>query len=309
MKSPLARWKNYFTEPVFPSFIWQLSRDSTAGIRFSRKDRKLGPYFIAPLPTGVVIPSFDRPNIPDASALEQVLRDGRAKLGADGGDISLLIPETCVRVFVLTFDALPSSPAEREELFRWRVAKLVPVDSSEMRLGYDVIKANGQAKVVLALGAGRVLEEYEAVFARAGLKVRTLSVPTLPLAGLVPRDEAGNALVVNSEDDHVSLLALLGGEASLYRVKPFFAEGTGPGEDSQRRDLVIREIETTMHFIEDKEKARISSVWIRPVFWPDGTVAELRKRWPSLRVAEFPGPRELRPAERRVLAPLIGQAS
>ena len=311
MKSPWIRWKDYLTEPILPSLVWQLSRRSAVGIRFSRKDRSLGARFLGALPPGVLAPSFDRPNILDAKALEHALRDGRARLGADGGDVSLLVPETCVRMFVLTFDGLPASPAEREELFRWRIAKLVPLKSAEMRLGYDVIKSNGQAKVVLALGAAGVLEEYEAAFARVGFKVRTLSVPTLPLAGLVPPGDSENVLVVNCEEDYVSLLALLGGEISLYRVKPFLSESAAPAEESERRDLIVREVETTMNFIEDKEKTRITGLWIRPAAWPERSdaAAELGRLWPSIRVSEFPGPAGLGTAERRALTPLLGLVS
>jgi len=310
MKSPLARWKQFLTEPIFPALGFQLSRTTAAGVRFSKKEKGLAAHALVSLPPGVLSPSFDRPNILDPKALEKAIRDGRAKLGADGADVSLLLPETCVRMFVLTFDALPASPPEREDLFRWRLGKLVPLKPAEMRLGYDVISSDTQAKVILALGAASVLGDYEAAFARAGLKVRTLSVPTLPLAGLIPGEAAGSgALIVNCEEDYVSLAAVLGGEISLYRIKPFMTGAASPEEAGRRLDQIVREIETTMNFVEDKEKARIDSLWIRPVAWPDGAdaVGDLRGFWPTLRVSEFPGPGALPTAERRVLAPLLGQ--
>jgi hypothetical protein len=312
MKNPLARWKKHLTEPVFPALAWQLSRTAAAGVRFAKKDNSLAGRAVAPLPPGVLAPSFDRPNILDPEALDRTLRDGRAKLGSDGGDISLLVPETCVRIFVLTFEGLPVSPLEREELFRWRIGKLVPLKPADMRLGYDVVRSNGAAKVVVALGTAEVLGEYEAAFARAGYRVRALSVPTLPLAGLLPAAGARNGdLVVNCEEDSLSLLAVLGGEISLYRTKPFPAGFPDAGDGGGRRDQILREIETTMHFLEDKEKASIDGLWVRAVSWPAGAdaVADLRKRWPSLSVSEFPGPGGITPAERRLLAPLLGQVS
>jgi hypothetical protein len=308
--SPWTRWKKHVTEPIFPGLVVQLSRTSASGIRFSGIEKSLVAHFITPLPPGVLAPSFDRPNILDAKVLERVLRDGRSKLGGSGGDTSLLVPEMCVRVYVLNFDRLPTSPAEREELFRWRISKLVPLKAVETRLGYDVIKSNGQAKVVLALGVADVLAEYEAVSARAGLKVRSLSVPALLLSRLVRPDNPGNILIVSCEEDHVSLLALLSGELSLYRIKPLPAGGAGPMNAPWKRDQVIREIETTMNFIEDKEQKRITGLWIRPLAWPEGadTATDLRARWPTLEISsEFPGPEMLRASERHILAPLIGQ--
>jgi hypothetical protein len=312
MTSPLTRWKKRLIEPIFPALAWQLSRTAVAGVRFSKKDKSLAAHAIVPLAPGILAPSFDRPNILDPKALDRALRDGRTKLGADGGDVSLLVPETCVRMFVLTFDGLPVSPVEREELFRWRIGKLIPLKPAEMRLGYDVIRSNGRSKVILALGTAGILAEYEAAFARAGFKVRTLSVPTLPLAGLVPGDVSGDGtLVVNCEEDTISLLAILGGEISLYRTKPFQADAAAPPDGARKREQLVREIETTMHFLEDKEKVRIGGLWVRPVAWPDGAdaVDDLRERWPSLRVSELPGPDSLRPAERRLLAPLLGQVT
>lgn len=310
MKSPWTRWKQSLIKPIFPALAFQLSRTTAAGVRFAKKDKGLAAHALVSLPPGVLAPSFDRPNILDPKALEKAIRDGRSKLGPDGADISLLLPETCVRMFVLTFDALPELPPEREELFRWRLGKLVPLKPAEMRLGYDVISSDPQAKVILALGAASVLGDYEAAFVRAGLKVRTLSVPTLPLAGLIPGEAAGSgALIVNCEEDYVSLAAILGGEISLYRIKPFMSDSGTPEEAERRLDQIIREIETTMNFIEDKEKARIDSLWIRPVAWPDraDAVADLRGFWPTLKISEFSTPEGLTMTERRVLAPLLGQ--
>ena len=39
---------------------------------------------------------------------------GQRALGFGGGPIALLIPEPCVRIFVLTTDALPGDEAERD---------------------------------------------------------------------------------------------------------------------------------------------------------------------------------------------------
>jgi hypothetical protein len=311
MRSPFTRWKRYLTEPVFPSQAWQMSRTSVAGVRFAKKDKSLAARFLAPLPPGVLAPAFDRPNILDAKGLERVLRDGRGRLEGAGGDVSILVPEACVRIFVLGFEGLPASPSERDELFRWRIGKLVPLKPGEMRLGYDVLRSNGESRVVLALGMNEVLGEYESAFARIGLKVRTLSVPTLPLAGLLRGKETGNVLIVNCEEDHVGLLVLLEGEVALYRLKPFLPEAAEPLSEERRRDQIFREIENTMNFLEDKEKKRITAIRVRPTAWPDGrdAVVELAGRWPALSVSEFPGPAALGPVERRTLAPLLGQVS
>jgi len=89
--------------------------------------------------------------------LEKAVREAAFKLGPTGGSVSLLLPEACLRMFILTFETLPSALSEREDMLRWRLNKLVPFKPGEMRLSYDILQANGHAKVLLALARADVV--------------------------------------------------------------------------------------------------------------------------------------------------------
>jgi hypothetical protein len=308
MVRAIDRIRAYFTEPIFPSSACQLGRIYASGISFSRKEKRILSHFILPLEPGVLEPSFEKKNIMNPGALEASLRTGVRRLrGLDG--VSLLVPETCLKVFLLTFNDLPSSPKEREEVLRWRLNKLVPLKAQDMRLAYDVFNSGGQIKVLLALARVDVIREYEALFGRLGLKVPTVTIPVLNLVKLVKLDRSRNAVIVNIEDDYVSLLAILDGEVSLYRMKPFRQEMPGLVETAHKMEQVVTEVENTVHFIEDREKKKIYSAWVRSALRPAASEERtlLRERLPLLEICEFSGPAGLNPLDRQILSPLIGQ--
>jgi hypothetical protein len=309
MSAFIDRVKNFFNEPLIPPAALQISRTCLSGVRRSPKERKLASHFILPLADGVIEPSFDRRNIVNPGALEKALREGILKIDSYNGPAALLLPETCLKVFVMGFDSLPSSPAEREEILIWRLNKLVPFKPADMRMAYDVLRSNGQAKVLLALAKADVVKEYENFFGRLGLKVRTVGVPLLYLLDLARLEKPGHAMIVNFEEDYVSLLAVLDGQVSFYRFKPFLQDSLGPMTLPRKIDQVVNEIENTVRFIEDREKKKILAVRVRTAIRKtEGDVpAALNERLPSLVIRGFAVSLPLPSPDQQVLSPLIGQ--
>jgi hypothetical protein len=300
-----ARLKTFFTEPKKPDIGFDLSRTRLAGLRYSRREKRVAAHVILPVAPGALEPSFDGKNVLDAAALERPLREAKSRLGPDGSPVALLIPETCVRLHLLTFDALPASSAEREEVIRWRLGKLAPFKPDEMRLAYDVLKADDPTRVVVAMARRDVVLTYEQLFGRLGLDVRRVGVPSLYLSGLIRMDKPGLALVVNLDEDYVSLIAVLDGDISLYRMKPFHAAAADSGARSTQ---ILYEVETTMHVLEDREKKAIAAIWVRTVGAEgDALTAAFREKWPSTRVESLSSPLALNTRDQNILAPLIGQ--
>ena len=311
MAALIDRLANFFNEPIYPASAYQLARTYLSGVHYSNKEKKITAHAVAALPAGVLEPAFDNPNITDPAALEKAVREAAFKLGPLGGAVSLLLPEACLRVFILTFEALPSSISEREEMLRWRLNKLVPFKPGEMRLSYDVLRSNGQTKVLLALARADVVREYEALFGRLGLKVRTAGVPVLNLLSLARLEPPGHAMIANIEEDSLCLLAVLDGEISLFRFKPFLQDASNPMSPARKMEQVADEIDNTVRFLEDREKKKIASVWIRSIVEgaeEDG-LAVLKDRLSPMLVSEFPSPCPLEFRDRHVLSPLIGQVS
>ena len=188
------------------------------------------------------------------------------------------------------------------------MAKLVPFAPEDMRMSYAVLKSQGPPRVLMAIARIDVVREYEEAFARAGLIVRDIGIPAINLLGLVRLDPPGHALVLNIEEDYLSLTAVLDGQVALYRFKPFLQDARGPRDSASRIETAAAEVETTVRFVEDREKKSMAAVWIRAAF-PDsaGAAAGLRERLPNLTVRDVVLPPSVRPPDREFLAPLAGQ--
>ena len=303
------RLKSYFTKPLYPAASFLFSRTYIGGVHYAKKENRIASHFILPLPVGALEPSFDKKNVGNAAALEKALREGKGRLGLDGNAAALLIPETCLKVFVLTFDSLPSLPSERENILRWRLNKLVPLMPADLRVSYDVLKSNGQVKVFAAAAKAEVIGEYESLFERIGMTVRTVGVPIFNLANMIRLEPPGHAMIVNIEEEYISLLAVLDAEISLYRFKPFLEDAQRPMNLLQKMEQVVYEIENTVNFLEDREKKKVGAVWVRASASKPETdiLTGLKEKLPSLKFAEFSIPLPLRSTDRHVLSPLIGQ--
>ena len=137
-------------------------------------------------------------------------------------------------------------------------------------------------------------------------------MPAPNLVNLLKGDEAKNALVVNVEADSVSLLAVLDFEISLYRFKPFLPDSLQSMPLQQKLETIVNEVENTVHFLEDREKKKVDTVWVRSaVPKTEGDLMAFIKGRPALPWSSF-GPSGLpmvNAGDEQVLAPLIGLVS
>jgi hypothetical protein len=308
MKISLDRLSAFFTEPLHPPAAFLLTRTRIGGLVRSGKDGGISGQAVLPFAPGVLEPSFDKRNISNPAAFEKTVRAAGARVGRSGGPVGIMLPESCLKAFVLPFESLPSAPRERDEVLRWRLAKLVPLPPEDMRTSYAVFKSPGPPRVLISIARTDVVREYEEAFGRAGLAVRDIGVPALNLLGLVRLDPPGHALVLNLEEDYVSLTAVLDGQVALYRFKPVLQDPNGPQDPGLKIEQAAAEVETTIRFVEDREKRTIGAVWVRAAF-PDssGAAAALREQLPNLSVRDIEVPPSVRPPDRAFLAPLVGQ--
>jgi len=80
---------------------------------------------------------------------------------------------------------------------------------------------------------------------------------------------------------------------------------------AQKMEQTANEIDNTIRFLEDREKKKIGSIWVRSAV--DGAAEDdlgaLKDRLSPMPVAEFASPWPLEFRERHILSPLIGQVS
>ncbi len=307
MKTPKfpGRAMECFLEAPLPDAVFQIAPRALTGIRINPRERSVGGRFVAALPDGAVRPAFEGTNIADPAPLEAKLREGMLKLGLSQGTIAVLVPELCVRIYLLPLDSSPASDKERDGIVRWRVGKLMPLLPDDARIVHQSVAVGNGERIVAAVARPEVVREYEGLFVRSGLVPGNVTLPSLSLLGLLPGG-GGDALLVNVEDDSLSIIAVVGGEPALLRQKPFALER---GAGTRRLAPLIKEIENTALFLEDKEKKHVGAVWLRaPSDNGDEIAGELAKQL-SLPVREtgslVPGDAGAR--EKNLLSTLYGQ--
>jgi hypothetical protein len=302
-----SRLKTHFTERLLADAVFQISPSHLSGIRVSRSDGSVKGGFVQPFRERPVAPSFDRPNITDAAALEEAIGQGLKNLHLSSGTAALLIPEPSVRVFVMSVDSFPATGQERDAFIRWRIGKQMPLIPEDVRIDYAVTPGKGRRKVIVAMARQLVVWEYEALFEKAGLKPVLVASPSLALANLVPRDGRATSLLLNIEDETLTALALTDPGWDLYRQKDIGPAGGAAGD---RVDNIVREAENTVRFLEDRDETKVERMWLRCAaldeFW--GLAASLRERLSvPLEPLDYRAPEAWTDAHKAALAPLIGQ--
>jgi hypothetical protein len=300
--------KSLFIDRLVPDAVFQVSPTFVSGIRVSKKDRSIRRGFVLPLPGRLVSPSFDRPNLTDATAVEEAIVRGMKNLRVSSGSVALLVPEPAVRVFVLTVASFPGSGREREAFIRWRIGKQMPLIPEDARFDYAISPGRGARKVIVAMARQTVVREYEALFEKAGLRPDLVTVPSLTLVNLAARNGSTNGLLLNLEDETLTLLAVMDAGWALYRQKGIGAPG-GPEAD-EREENIVREVENTVRFLEDKEKARVERLWVRTAAAAErpGLIGRLKQRIDlPLEAVDYEAPKTWPEAQKVLLAPLVGQ--
>jgi type IV pilus assembly protein PilM len=155
-------------------------------------------------------------------------------------DVTMVVPDSAVRVLFVDFDQLPSKAAEALPVVRFRLKKLLPFDADEAMVSYQVMSNEKNAVKLLAVAMPKaVLEEYEAVVLAAGYLPGAVLPSTLAaLAGL---DEvAAPVLVVNAGTAAVTT-AIVQGEALLLHRSFDMSVGGAPAAVTSVVPVVDRE--------------------------------------------------------------------
>ncbi|MGI4756316.1 MAG: hypothetical protein ACRYGF_05635 [Janthinobacterium lividum] len=172
------------------------------------------------LPAGALVPSLRVGNIVDRIAIIAALRKtlGAVQVGK-GRDLTLIIPDTSVRVLLLDFDELPSKSEDVLPVLRFRLTKLLPFPPELAQVSYQVMSRHARVLQVLVVAIpNEVLAEYESAVREAGFEPGAVLPSTLAVAAAL--DEAGQAaaLLVNGSEFAVTTAILRRGELLLHRT-------------------------------------------------------------------------------------------
>ena len=174
------------------------------------------------LAEGAIVPSLKPGNVADRvatiAAVRRALEAIGARSNARNADLTLVIPDGAVRVLLLDFDSLPGKITEALPIVRFRLKKLVPFDTDDAMVSYQVMSSTRSAVRVLAVAIPRdVLTDYETVAREAGFEPGAVLPSTLAAVAGLPESDTGS-LTVNVYSSAVTTAIARGGVLLLHRT-------------------------------------------------------------------------------------------
>jgi type IV pilus assembly protein PilM len=206
-------------------------------------------YAFAALPAGALTPGVAEANVRAPEAVAAAIRNALGQVSPRSHAITLVLPDTSVRVFVLDFDSLPPKAAETVPVLRFRLRKMVPFDVEHAALSYQVlIQDKSMVKVLATIMPGPILAEYEAVVHAAGYEPGAV-LPS-SLAALAALDSLEPMLAANLSSVALTTSITSGHDLLLYRTLEL------PEEPVARLAEVQRSIAVAAAYFEDKLAGR-----------------------------------------------------
>lgn len=210
-------------------------------------------YAFAPLPQGALVPGIAEANLRDAKAVAGAIRSALGEVSPRTRSVTLVLPDPCVRVFMLDFDSLPSKADEALPVLRFRMRKMLPFDVELAGVSYQVLaQGKTECKVLTAVTPGPVLGEYEAAVRDAGYEPG--AVLPASLAALETMDSMEAVLAANLSALTLTTLIVNGQDLLLYRMLEL------PEDSELRRQEIRRGIAVAAAYYEDKLGLRASSL-------------------------------------------------
>lgn len=206
-------------------------------------------YAFAPLLAGTLTPGSSEANL---HAPEKVA----AAIGAALGDVStrtrtvtLIVPDACVRVFVLDFDSLPAKASEAVPVIKFRLRKMVPFDTDHAGVSYQILtETKTECRALIAVMPGAILAEYEAAVRAAGYEPGAVLPSSLAALAALETDEP--ALITCLSAGALTTAITNGQDLLLYRTLEL------PVGEAAQRGEVQRDIAVAAAYFEDKLGSR-----------------------------------------------------
>ena len=202
-------------------------------------------FALAPLREGALVAGVEQVNLRIADAVTEAIGSALDHLSPRTRAVTLVLPDTAVRVFILDFDTLPSKTAEAVPVIRFRLRKMVPFDVEKAGISYQVLtESDSECRVLVAVLPGPILEEYEAAVRAAGYEPGAVLPSSLAAMAAIDSDEPVLAACLSSAS--LTTAITQGQDLLLYRTLEL------PEDAAQRLSEVQRDIAVAVAYYEDK---------------------------------------------------------
>lgn len=187
------------------------------------------------LPTGVLAPGWREANVLDAGKLSAALREALSGVSAGEKYVTVIVPDSSVRVLTLDFDTLPDSQKDALPIVRFRLRKLLPFDADTAAVTYQTFGQQGQVRAVVAAMPTAIRAEYESTVRDAGFEPGALVPATIAALPLLDADAP--TLLVHLAGDSATIAIVSGETLLLHRVLEL---GLDSDEDIAQAIVVAR---------------------------------------------------------------------
>jgi type IV pilus assembly protein PilM len=206
-------------------------------------------FAFEPLPAGAIEPGIAEANIRATEAVVVAIRIALGKVSPRTRSVTVVLPDTSVRVFVLDFDSLPAKPVEALPVLRFRLRKMVPFEVEHAGVSYQVlVEKKNELKALVAVIPGPILQEYEAAVRAAGYEPGAV-LPS-SLAALAARESMEAMLTASLSGAALTTSITNGQDLLLYRTLDL------PADAALRVEEVQRGIAVAAAYFEDKLQVR-----------------------------------------------------
>ncbi len=202
-------------------------------------------YAWAPLAAGALEPALSDSNLHAPEAVAQAIASALNETASGTRTVTLLVPDVCVRVFVLDFDSLPAKAAEAVPVIKFRLRRLLPFEVEPAGVSYQILtQTKDECRALIAVLPGPLLAEYEAAVRAAGYEPGVV----LPsgLAALAAVNSAEPTLVTCLGMHTLTTAITHGDDILLYRTIDL------PADDAARLAEIQRDLAVAEAFFEDK---------------------------------------------------------
>ena len=232
------------TQPGRPPAALELSTDGALAAAIPAAGEQ-PVYAFASLPAGALAPSIEHANLRLPQAVAEAIRAALDQASPRSRSVTLVVPDTSVRVFVLDFDTLSAKASEAIPVLRFRLRKMVPFDVEQAGVSYQILsQSKSECKVLTAVMPGPILAEYEAAVRAADYEpgvVLPSSLAALEMAGSYE-----SVLAANLSDSAITTLIATGQDLLLYRTLEL------PDSYEERLAEIRRSIAVAAAYYEDK---------------------------------------------------------
>lgn len=165
---------------------------------------------------------------------------------------SLVLPDSWLRVMFLETEKISGGPKEREQVLRWKLGKVVPFRTEELRVdALEVTPIPGQSlpkRVLMGFASESLVGQIEKAFSDQGIHLGQISNSSLSmlraLGGLLGGLSLG--LLIHVTNGSYSLLGCRNGEPIIHRLKSL-----GEMTDRDAGKMIVQDLMLSRNYLRE----------------------------------------------------------